>query len=99
MENTIEKNRKIVYDFFDTFVVPLLQERMPQTYDEFTEIENIIKSRKKHFRWHLRKYENTYRLSAHANHYLYFMVWTPDDLEEYTNWEAEYHGSRRRNDG
>jgi hypothetical protein len=98
MANLVEQNRKRVYDFFDNHVVPLLKDDLPETEEELNQIADTISKKMKDFRWHLRKYDNTYRLSAHANHYLYFMVWTPDGLEEYTNWEAEYHGSRRRND-
>jgi len=99
-KNTVEKNRVIVYSYFDEKVIPILKERMPETDIELNKISEEIGLKMKNYKWTLRKYNDTYRLSALAkNNYLYFMIWTPDDKEQFDNWDYEYHGSRRSNDG
>lgn len=97
--NTVERNRIIVYRYFDEHVIPILKERMPESDQELYDLAGEIESKMREYRWILRKYENTYRLSALAkNNYLYFMVWTPDGEEEFNQWDYEYHGSKGRDD-
>lgn len=95
MANIIEMDRTIVYSYFDEIVVPLLREKLPNTDEECIEIEIKINKAKPNYTWCLKKYENTYRLSARSlNNFTYFMVWTPEDLKEYTKWPDNYYGCR-----
>lgn len=92
----LAKVRSEVYGFFDTTIKPIIMERgaSEETVEECYDI--IDKKFSKSYRWIVRQYDNTIRVSAHCSGlgYLFFMIATPDGVDEY-DFGTVYHGSRK----
>lgn len=91
-ENLIKENRRNIYKFYDTELLNLFE----RTTD-IKEIHKYCKTKKPQYKWRVKQYDATIRISAWIDglNYLYFMVWTPKDKQEYQGWgDVKYHGSR-----
>lgn len=91
----LEDYKKKVYNFFDSDLKPLI---MNKEDDVVEKCRSVAEKKMPNYRWEVRQYENTVRVSAWISglNYLCFMVATPDGEEEY-DFGTSYYGAKDEN--